>query len=55
MPFAVPKEALDKCRCDEKRRKKREPRKPRTVCRAGSYIQTAKGIKYHPNREVPCT
>lgn len=54
-PFPVPKEALDKCRCDQRQKKKQKPRQPRTVCRAGSYVQTAKGVKYHPNREVPCT
>jgi hypothetical protein len=54
-PFPVPKEALDKCRCDRKKKRETKKRQPRTVCRAGSYTQTAKGIKYHPNREVPCS
>lgn len=54
-PFPVPQEALDKCRCDRKKKRETKKRQPRTICRAGSYIQTAKGVKYHPNREVPCT
>jgi len=46
------KSKTDTCDCNE--RKKRKPRAPRTVCKAGSYTQTAKGIQYRPNREVPC-
>jgi len=54
-PFAVPQEALDKCRCDQKKRKtEKKQRQPRTVCKAGTYTQTARGVKYHPTKEVPC-
>jgi hypothetical protein len=54
-PFPVPKYAYDYDKCNCPKPKKRKPKQPRTVCRAGAYTQTAKGISYHPNREVPCT
>lgn len=54
-PFNVPQEALARdCECAKPKRK-RKARKLRTVCKAGTYKQTAKGIKYSPNREVPCS
>lgn len=54
-PFAVPQEALDKCRCDKRKPKKeRKPREPRTKCMAGTYRQTIKGVSYSPKEEIPC-
>jgi len=54
-PFAVPREALARdCKCPKKR-KPAKKRAARVVCKAGGYQQTAKGIIYRPNREVPCT
>lgn len=54
-PFPVPRYAYDYDKCNCPKPKKRKPRAPRTICKAGSYTQTAKGIKYSPNREVPCS
>lgn len=41
-----------KCKCKEP--KKRQPRKPRSICRQGTYTQTANRIIYTPRKEGPC-
>lgn len=41
------------CRCKTEKRK-RKPKKPRELCRKGSYVETAKGLIKHPREEVPC-
>lgn len=43
----------DTCTCS-KPRKKPKKRKPRTECRRGTYVQTARGISYTPKEIVPC-
>jgi len=51
-PFPVPKEDLDEdCKCKKKPSK---PRKPRTECWKGSYIETAKGTIKHRRERTTC-
>jgi hypothetical protein len=53
-PFAVPQEALNrKCKCNDKK-KKREPRRGRTECWKGSYVETARGLRKTRRERVPC-
>jgi hypothetical protein len=49
-----PQQKLDKCKCKEPEKKKREPTKPREVCYQGTYRQLSKGISYHRGKQVPC-
>lgn len=54
-PYTQPQpvQATDKCNCD-KRKKKREPRKPRTECWTGSYRETARGTSKKRREQIPC-
>lgn len=57
LPFAQPTRARpSNCPpCTEAKKKpKRKPREPRTICRQGTYTQTRKGISYSPKRTFPC-
>lgn len=51
-PQPVPKEALDRCKCEKP--KEREPRPPRQVCYSGTYRQLSKGIVYKRGKQIPC-
>lgn len=52
-PFPVPKEELARdYRCEPKR--KRKPRKPRTVCYRGTYRETSSSTTKRRLEEVPC-
>lgn len=54
-PSPVPQEALDEaCECEKKKPKKKRERKARTMCKTGTYRQTARGISYRPRSTVPC-
>jgi len=41
----------DKCKCTKTKGK---PRKPRSTCYKGSYIETAQGLKKTRREQVPC-
>lgn len=40
------------CRC--KKPKKRGPRKPRSVCYKGSYVETSTGLRKRRREQIPC-
>jgi len=43
------------CECEPGKKRKRSPRKPRTVCYSGTYKESATGISKTRREEVPCT
>lgn len=47
------KTKTDECSCDE-RKKKREPRAPRTECWKGTYTESARGLSKTRRERVPC-
>lgn len=52
--FSPPRTRTDNCDCEGKKKKRKKERKLRTECRSGTYKQTARGVKYSPQRIVPC-
>lgn len=45
----------DQCQCDKKPKKKKKPKQERTICKKGTYVQTKRGITYHPRETVACS
>lgn len=43
-----------KCKCPKPKKRKSGPRKKRTVCYKGSYVETASGLRKRKREQVPC-
>jgi hypothetical protein len=52
-PQTLPEARTDDCNCT-KPPKQRKPRKPRTICYRGEYVETAKGTTKFRKRKIPC-
>lgn len=50
---AYPQQNPARCRCPSKK-KKSSPRKARSVCWKGSYVETARGLRKTRREQVPC-
>jgi len=46
--------SVDNCDCSKGKRKESKPRKARSECWKGSYIETAKGLKKTRREQVSC-
>lgn len=53
--YIGPASTTKDCDCSHGKKKPKKERKPRSECREGRYTQTSKGVKYRPDRIVPCT